>query len=201
MTDGGLVRSHRNMSSRLCGHRCACKVVDRAIPLDGEVVTIMCTIKSVLTDRDMWSAQAQVQLERVKCRQPLWAHVLSMPLTLCYPYTYACTLLYATARDTRLQGLTPWLVDQGVCLYSGLFAAKHGWSTSRPLRWPRWTESVYHPLSAMSSFGLGPSCRLLLSAGAWPACGDALALQQWRRWHGRYARRVAISTLCAAKEA
>jgi hypothetical protein len=188
--------------SRLCGEKCACKIVDRSSPLDADEIAIMRMLAEMLSELrcgGMAQHQAEVMLEGVKCWQPRWAHLLSLPFAAdyCNPYT----LLYGSVRIPNLQWLTPWLLNQGVCLYSGYFEFGKGWMSTRPHDRPPWTESKYYPLEKQH-FRFHEPRRLLLAAGVHPALAEYAEpfMAQWNRWHGRNARRATIKVLCAWSE-
>lgn len=195
------------MSSFYCGAKCACKVVDRATTLQHEDIVVMRTIQNVMEcgsgSVETRAHAAQAALERLKkslkCPQPLWAHLLSLPVRTktCHSYT----LLYGCCKSLlNMQWLVPWLLDQGVCLYSGYFVDR-GWTALEPRRRPLWGESSHYPVEA-TAFLIQTSRHLLLAAGAHPvpyvspnrpnfAHGKPL-VRQWQRWHGRFARRAAV---------
>jgi hypothetical protein len=110
------------MSSFYCGATCACKVVDRATTLRDEDIVVMRTIQGVMEcgsgSVETRAHAAQAALERLKkslkCPQPRWAHLLSLPVwtKTCQSYT----LLYGCSRSVHMQWLVPSLLDQASCL-------------------------------------------------------------------------------------
>lgn len=165
--------------SALCSASCACKAVDRSKPLSDDIVAVLQVIRRFYV-RDI----------------PL-THVLSVPVTT--KRLLSMTLLHRTVStfgDARRDaGFMPWLLNQGVCLYSGLFPSSTpsmGWSVVAPSRCPDWSPCACSPLN----FACARHRALLLQAGAWPPVWATCRLRkQWRRWHGRDGRRVAVKML------
>jgi hypothetical protein len=189
----------------LCGKQCACKVVNRGMPLSKGDIAVMLSIKTVLercsgmthsTAQATQSAMLAI-LDKVKCRQPRWAHLLSLPIRV-HSWDRPITLLFYSA-TFNLGQVVSWLLDQGVCLYAGLVEGA-GWKMKFPRRRPAWSKSVQLPLFVASP----GNQRLLLQAGAHPFFRSRYHIDwkesctlrgQWCRWHGRSGRRVAVKML------
>jgi hypothetical protein len=185
------------MSSIWCSRSCACKAgpVEPDTPLTQWEQRVLTQVSTIMVQRHN-GVQAVAALDTVKCRQPAWAYLLSLPL---YIRGYSCSLLHYSVLCADV-ALAKWVLAQGVCPHSG-HSRGNGWGLGARTKRPFLVAAYYSPLSCLHHWP--PSARsqwrrLLVGAGAhpseagtkntWGMSGSGDELRRWRMWHLRAAR-------------
>jgi hypothetical protein len=186
------------MSSIWCSRSCACKAgpVQPDTPLTQWEQCVLTQVSTIMLQHH-GGAQAVAALDTVKCRQPAWAYLLSLPM---YTRGYSCSLLHYSVLCADVV-LAKWVLAQGVCPHSG-GSSGYGWGVGARTKRPLLVAAYYSPLSRLHHWPPTAQSRwrrLLVGAGAhpseagtttntWGMSGSADELRRWRMWHLRAAR-------------